>query len=276
MPRITECGHVFCLICALKHLQSANSCAICGGGPLLFSELRPVRLELQTNPAGCLEAWTFKLVRRTGDWHIGLAEDAAPAVEAAELPKEGSPGWRFARRVQGCPDVRLDFLHAELRAMEGKSLSSDLTSLLRPAMQQLRQELCVPAAPAGGPPSLQAPDVVVFYQSDDGQLLFLEPSLTKQLLGRFHSWSALPRTVKLRLQKLRAETLTDELRRRHRFLKHLRGQVTFADGQIILDEPMKPVKSNATQSEHEQHEQHEQHESGISRPVAQDAWSDDD
>merc|ERR1740122_755705 len=74
---------------------------------------------------------------------------------------------------------------------------------------------------------------VVFYQSQDGQLIFLEPELTKQLLQTHGTWGNLPHGLTLRLKRVRSEPVSDELQRRHRFLGHLQGgEVSFASGTL--------------------------------------------
>jgi len=112
------------------------------------------------------------------------------------------------------------------------------------SVQDQLQDQVVKAASATNAPEPQtwgpsADNVVeatpmLFYQSEDAQLIFLEPALTKQLLERHGDWGSLPQRVTLRqLEGLREEGVTEELQWRHRFLWHLLGsQVTFASGAI--------------------------------------------
>merc|ERR1712032_1189715 len=107
---------------------------------------------------------------------------------------------------------------------------------------QLRAELAPAAAAASFLEASAASDgasadethCMLFYQSEDAQLMFLEPSLTKQLLAKHGRWGDLPAEVWLHLQGLRTEILSDDLRQRHRFLAHLLvGEVIFADGRFV-------------------------------------------
>lgn len=252
IPRVGECGHVLCLICALRHLQVSSTCPICGVSPLMSEDFRPVRLELLTAPKGGEQEWNFQLVRRSGD-HIGLPN----SEKSRQMPHEGDPGWRFSRRVRGDSSIHLDLIHAELHHLEADLPTDDTTSdqCIKIAIRQLQDQLMSMsnAAPQEDLKALhplpdkqshpmmgQAEDsretTVVFYQSEDGQLLFLEPHLTKQLLANYGTWGALPHAVSLSpIHCVRNETLTPELQRRHRFLEHLPlGEVTFADGEVVV------------------------------------------
>jgi len=75
-----------------------------------------------------------------------------------------------------------------------------------------------PGAAAGG-----RPQRISFYQAADGRLVFLEPFFTRLLLhesgGR---WDGLPAVLDgLRLGRLQEVTVSEEVRRRHKFLQHL-------------------------------------------------------
>ena len=57
-PRITKCGHVFCLPCLLRHIQSSQTnnpyqpvkCPCCGIAPLIVSDVRPVTVQRRIVP----------------------------------------------------------------------------------------------------------------------------------------------------------------------------------------------------------------------------------
>lgn len=232
MPRISECGHIFCLSCVLRQMQVSRNCAICGAGPLMLEDLRPVRLELVTAPQPG-QSWHFHLVQRSGD-NVGLPGQ----LRIGSLPREGDPGWEFARRVRGNPEARLNFLHQELKGVEAADAEPCLKSAQALLQQQLTEALAAARSCEAEPGSTAGSDnqqvaTVVFYQSSDGQLIFLEPSLTKQLLASFGSWGNLPHDIYLEpVKALRDVPVTSDLQWRHRFLEHLvvGGEVVFADG----------------------------------------------
>ncbi|CAE8588510.1 unnamed protein product [Polarella glacialis] len=336
LPRVPQCGHVLCLQCALRHLQAAQatpsacSCPVCGKGPLLLEDLRTVRVELQQLPKpGEKPDIEFQLVRRVGDFHVGLPSEGDGCDTG--LPCEGAPGWNFARRVRGDPEARLDLLRAELRELEAElaleqssnnnsssnnnnskssqdpKVSCVIAQLLSPALTLLRQQLGHAAAaaavaearrgnsnnnnnnnssrstqrqqPAGGEQDKQT---VVFYQSTDGQLIFLEPWLTKQLLGTYGCWGSLPAKVRLKpLKTLRQEAVTEELKRRHRFLAHLPAEsagnlVFFADGFLVAGEAKGKGRGKATSRKSpEAGAQRQQFDSRPAGPAADDNNDDD-
>lgn len=253
LPRVPECGHAFCLTCALRHVQqAARSCPLCGVGPVRFEDLRPVCFQVVIPPrAGEEEAWHFQLIRRVGDCHIGLPEAPRPR-DPSSLPNEGDQGWRFARRVNGDPQERLHALHQELRALEAPNAASDADlpkAVLEPVIERLRQQVFEAEAAAAAAEAQEAgasarrsgegaSATVVFYQSCDGQLIFLEPWLTKQLLATYGSWGRLPQRLCVRpVHAVREEPITPEMQRRHRFLAHLPGgEATFVDGGVEVVE----------------------------------------
>mmetsp|Transcript_52052 Transcript_52052/g.121009 ORF Transcript_52052/g.121009 Transcript_52052/m.121009 type:complete len:707 (+) Transcript_52052:181-2301(+) len=65
--------------------------------------------------------------------------------------------------------------------------------------------------------------IVSFYQVGDGRLVFLEPFFTRLLLHEHGGrWDGLPSTLEdIRLERLHDTTVTEETRKRHKFLQHL-------------------------------------------------------
>lgn len=243
LPRISECGHSFCLACVVRHLQDKHSCPICSVGPLLFGDLRPVSFDIVQRPLVGGE-WIFVLVRRTGA-RVGLASQqpmaAGAAIEPSHLAREGDPGWRYSRRLLGDPKARLERMQAEVKQIE----NADDPALV--SVRDQLQDLVVKAASVVDAPeplfrgssadSVNDATPMIFYQSEDAQLIFLEPALTKQLLERHGDWGALPQRVVLRrLEGVREELVTEELQWRHRFLSHLLGsEVIFVGGSVEVD-----------------------------------------
>lgn len=74
------------------------------------------------------------------------------------------------------------------------------------------------ASPGGGP--LRS---ISFYQATDGRTVFLQPFFTKLLLHEHGGrWDQLPAELKeLRLERLHEEAISEETRKRHKFLSHL-------------------------------------------------------
>eukprot|EP00434_Breviolum_minutum_P011138 symbB.v1.2.009826.t1/scaffold603.1/size182570/5 len=224
--RTAQCGHVICLVCALRLRQQAAQtkvaakCPVCSKG-MRLEDLRPVRLELQhlPKPEECDEGLSFTLVRRTGMHYLSLASEMLPSNYRPHLPLEGEPGALFARRIFGDVDLYLSALHEDLRSLEAIAAEgAEEALLLEPAIKLLRGRLADDLKGAEGMKENDdgGVETLVFYQSSDGQLIFLEPHLMKQLLASYSSWGRLPPSVVLKpLKSMRQEALTDEMKKRH-------------------------------------------------------------
>jgi len=74
---------------------------------------------------------------------------------------------------------------------------------------------------------------ISFYQGEDGRLFFLQPFFTKLLLHEHgNRWDQLPaQLVNVRLERLHDLTLTEDVRKRYRFISHLPlgSQVTLVE-----------------------------------------------
>ncbi|CAE7227339.1 unnamed protein product, partial [Symbiodinium natans] len=255
--RTPPCGHVICLLCALRHhrasigawspgsLKQACKCPVCSQA-LRLEDLRPVRLELQHLPkpeeGGTL---VFSLVRRTGLHYLSMADDTLPRGCQPHLPQEGEPGAAFARRIFGDPDLYESSIHEDLRVLESHAASGEEAPLVNSAIEALQTRLMSPPKGTQGlkeaASESASSETLVFYQSSDGQLIFLEPYLMKQLLSQHRTWAQLPSRITLRpLRAMRQEPLTDQMKQRHRFLAHLPSDaagslIAFADGDIEGD-----------------------------------------
>ncbi|CAK9093354.1 unnamed protein product, partial [Durusdinium trenchii] len=151
-------------------------------------------------------------------------------------------GALFARRIFGDVELYLTALHEDLRNLESMAASSpEEGALLEPAVTALRAKLAEDLRGAEGLKETEdgGAETLVFYQSSDGQLIFLEPHLMKQLLSSYSTWARLPPSVLLKpLKSMRQEALTDEMKKRHRFLQHLPSDaagnlIAFADGEVL-------------------------------------------
>lgn len=275
LPRALECGHLLCLPCALRHLHATRPsyCPICAVGPISLEDFRPAVLEVVEPPELGDERWSFQLVRRTGAHRITLA--SISPTDQEEFTREGEEGWQFARRVIGDSGERIASLCADKQALQALSSCPEEAlpaAALQPGIEQLNSQL------REAHESLELPDSVhkqpsghqtwqhhgtedvgsmLFYQSSNSQLVFLEPGLTKRMLAVYGTWEALPHRIHLRaLQIARAEMVTDELHYRHRFLAHLAGgEIHFVAGKVEPEDGSKqqtvedrPPHSDAPQS----------------------------
>eukprot|EP00930_Biecheleria_cincta_P062315 TRINITY_DN4779_c0_g1_i3.p1 TRINITY_DN4779_c0_g1~~TRINITY_DN4779_c0_g1_i3.p1 ORF type:complete len:507 (-),score=93.20 TRINITY_DN4779_c0_g1_i3:104-1594(-) len=251
LPRVPLCGHAICLVCALRHMQAAASsqsscnCPVCGKGPVLLADLRPVRLEVLSPPRpDGSRGLVFQLVRRTGQAHLGLAAEHFSA-SSSSLAREGEPGWHFARRVLGDPEVRLDLLHSELRALEAASEDAGGTELLEPALALLREELRTTnaaAAAVGGAETQRTTNAAAAavggaetQRTTNAAAAAVGGAETQRMASEGDS------NVIVFYQS-EEERITDWLLKRHKFLGHLPAEaagslVHFAHGVLDVGEP---------------------------------------
>ncbi|CAK9093348.1 unnamed protein product [Durusdinium trenchii] len=176
----------------------------------------------------------------------------------------GRPGHRRALRLRlgaGAARARDSIVGCENgRTYEQLGCPVRKGALLEPAVTALRAKLAEDLRGAEGLKETEdgGAETLVFYQSSDGQLIFLEPHLMKQLLSSYSTWARLPPSVLLKpLKSMRQEALTDEMKKRqmdrmdlpgewvtddgfevHRFLQHLPSDaagnlIAFADGEVL-------------------------------------------
>ena len=74
-----------------------------------------------------------------------------------------------------------------------------------------------------------------FYQSSDGQKVFLHPVSMRCLLEEYGSYLALPRTIKGKVLDLEICMQTEELRKRHKALEHvpLSADIRFVEVDVV-------------------------------------------
>jgi len=74
-----------------------------------------------------------------------------------------------------------------------------------------------------------------FYQSSDGQKVFLHPVSMRCLLEEYGSYLALPRTIKCKVLDLEICMQTEELRKRHKALEHvpLSADIRFVEVDVV-------------------------------------------
>jgi len=68
----------------------------------------------------------------------------------------------------------------------------------------------------------QEPHIISLYQMIDGSLVFLDPFFTKLLLQEHGSYSSLPVVLQdVQIERIKELSITEHIRRRHKFLAHL-------------------------------------------------------
>ena len=273
-PRVAKCGHIFCWPCILQlfsyHEHSSLApCPVCLREKIRVVDLRPVIIEsFHLAIAGAI--WDFSLIQRPK--HLNLLFPAAndilidakaplPSFENGELARfnrlivtaqlsdllrsEASTLDQAIAEAKSCQETTLyleiaqQMLLEELAALDTPSeltgsTSTLLSPLSKPPPKQRLSDLI--------PDSLDAADSYFFYQSSDGQQLFLHP-LNWHYLSKEFNESNFPTSLsQVKVLDLESKTIDEKTRRRLPALSHLPTscQYRFAliDMSGILKDPL--------------------------------------
>ncbi|KAM3610366.1 uncharacterized protein V6R79_002986 [Siganus canaliculatus] len=107
--------------------------------------------------------------------------------------------------------------------------------VLDPAPEPQAEER-VPAA--GSSSSAVHGPYYYFYQADDCQQMFLHPVNVRCLLREYGSLEASPDTITATVVEIVGHTVTEEIRRRHRYLAHLPLTCEFSICELVLQPPV--------------------------------------
>ncbi|KAM6965379.1 E3 ubiquitin-protein ligase RNF10 [Aplochiton taeniatus] len=77
-----------------------------------------------------------------------------------------------------------------------------------------------------------------FYQAEDCQQMFLHPVNVRCLLREYGSLEASPHTITATVVEIEGQTVTEEIRRRHRYLAHLPLTCEFSICELALQPPV--------------------------------------
>ncbi|XP_043102889.1 RING finger protein 10 isoform X1 [Puntigrus tetrazona] len=77
-----------------------------------------------------------------------------------------------------------------------------------------------------------------FYQAEDGQQMFLHPVNVRCLLRQYGSLENSPQTITATVVEIDGQTVTEEIRRRHRYLSHLPLTCEFSLCELNLQPPV--------------------------------------
>ncbi|KAL2092475.1 hypothetical protein ACEWY4_012273 [Coilia grayii] len=89
----------------------------------------------------------------------------------------------------------------------------------------------------GRPPTSDHGPYYYFYQADDGQQMFLHPVNVRCLLREYGSLEASPPAITATVVEVEGHTVTEEVRRRHRYLAHLPLTCEFSICELALQPP---------------------------------------
>uniref|UniRef100_A0A668AIW2 E3 ubiquitin-protein ligase RNF10 n=1 Tax=Myripristis murdjan TaxID=586833 RepID=A0A668AIW2_9TELE len=94
------------------------------------------------------------------------------------------------------------------------------------------------AEPSRPPASVEHGPYYYFYQAEDCQQMFLHPVNVRCLLREYGSLEASPDSITATVVEIEGQTVTEEIRRRHRYLAHLPLTCEFSICELALQPPI--------------------------------------
>ena len=254
LPRVTRCGHVYCLLCLLRFAalgrdpKSPDPGAQGGKGsqwrqcPICFEdfrvgEVRPARVLGQTD-------W-----RETGGWLPFVLRRIPGGPRAVVDRWEGlSPFDRVTRVTPGFlqrelverEEVEMAVLISEATPFDADLLHAHLMSSPEADTMDMQPgDESSPTSPLS-PLSPSSPSSVYFHQAADGQFLFLHPLSIKMLKAHYGSYAAFPASLTLRLLEIDWLVMGETERRRYKHLAHLPLGTPFGLCEVDLADLLPP------------------------------------
>lgn len=234
-PLSPVCGHAMCYVCALRFGDACpgGDCPICHK-PLILDDFRP----LKTYPRekfGVGEEIVLSLVsRRKGDKIVTPAGEQKPVFQVPNISDEW--GSRFSSVVTASPE---QILQAVFRCQE-EELKTQMCLLeddkeLEPYIVRALAEVAKQTSscfekiethqkmPKKKVDSEQThPEkLITFYQSSDGQPIFMHPLNSRCLIHEYGSIEQCPPNLECKILALEFHTQSPDTRNRYRYFSHL-------------------------------------------------------
>lgn len=232
-PLTPICGHSMCYSCSLQYVDNCpeGGCPICHVN-LSIDTMRPLLTRYKPEPK-IGQQMTFRLVHRLRNSTIVCPVDVTANMLSA--PNIASTwGSKFCNIVTATPEQVLHSVYLtqdeELRTQ--LSLVDELSKENEPYILQALAELegkkdaCLAEIEL-----IQSVEVteegscaqkrVFFFQSCDGQPVFIHPVNAKCLISEFGSIENSPHEIISEIVDIEYFTMTAELRSKHRYISHL-------------------------------------------------------
>ncbi|CAL8072861.1 unnamed protein product [Calicophoron daubneyi] len=264
LPRMERCGHIYCGPCAVQYIKYDNDgkskkCAICSW-VLRLEDLKRVSLNFVT-PASVGACIELVLVKRAS---VGRGAGTVGIIKT-ELQAACQSGCKIhqyitetkAQNIRKTVREELDTLKAhKLVCIEQGDV--EILPFVNILMEQLEDELRdedekwtsvsslsmgTEGVDAESTPEAHSPiepastEVeVYFYQSSDGQPIYLDGLMWQCLLAEFGEVSLLPNPLVATISSIKSYRMTNTLQRRWRHLNHIPSGHAFILIEIELEE----------------------------------------
>eukprot|EP00871_Galdieria_phlegrea_P004329 jgi/Galph1/4898/GphlegSOOS_G3592.1 len=274
-PRMTKCGHLFCYICVLKffshHDMSSCNCPLCGKRirlediraadirlvpPLVVGAQQEMRLVVRKKDSFIIEPFY------RNSWRSFLTSSSIPADEKDSNDCEHMRPI-YSRVFVANEERLLHLLKKDQKDMEDaleedssnlpfvdfamEDITQRKTHLERVIRQQRRElffEISSTDKASKNDPEYSSQDVDVssfeyhrfLFQAESGQDVYLHPINVKCLLSYYEHLCFAPHLISGRVVELEHLNMTEELRKRFRFLSHLPVGCEFCFIELDLSE----------------------------------------
>lgn len=185
-------------------------------------------------------------VRDSFDLSSLTLEETSPVEEVVTTISSTKPVLQYSSafddEVAEVPDVPEEAT-AELPGFPGSILESVLEeppeSMMDAAPEPQPEEESPASKAESGRPSASVVHgpYYYFYQADDCQQMFLHPVNVRCLLREYGSLEASPDSITATVVEIVGHTVTEDIRRRHRYLAHLPLTCEFSICELVLQPP---------------------------------------
>uniref|UniRef100_A0A3P8SCI6 E3 ubiquitin-protein ligase RNF10 n=1 Tax=Amphiprion percula TaxID=161767 RepID=A0A3P8SCI6_AMPPE len=175
---------------------------------------------------------------------LTLKEPSSPVEEVVTNISSAKPVLQYSSAFDDEVEELIEDAVAEPPDFSEAILESVLEEPPEPMMAaapepQLEEEGLASQAEAGRPTaSVVHGPYYYFYQADDCQQMFLHPVNVRCLLREYGSLEASPDSITATVVEIVGHTVTEEIRRRHRYLAHLPLTCEFSICELALQPPI--------------------------------------
>uniref|UniRef100_A0A8C7UV41 E3 ubiquitin-protein ligase RNF10 n=1 Tax=Oncorhynchus mykiss TaxID=8022 RepID=A0A8C7UV41_ONCMY len=226
---ITRCGHIFCWPCMLHYLslsdKSWSKCPICYES-VHSDDLKSV-VAMETRQYAVGDLITMCLMRREKGALVAMPSSQWVKVEEPILFGDVhlSP---YSKLLLASREQVLGLVAEEKAALQGQLTQGEdatacfIQSALCNLQVTLTNYLCTYS---------------FVLPAEDCQQMFLHPVNVRCLQREYGSLEASPHTITATVVEIEGQTITEEIRRRHRYLAHLPLTCEFSICELALQPP---------------------------------------
>lgn len=263
--KMTKCGHVYCWSCMLHYLALSDhewcKCPICFDA-VKKHDLKSVTV-VSHRTFNVNDTIVFKLMKRLSGSFTAYPADSEIQLEdviynISDKTRENASSKLFSANAENILEiinresVELEVLMADNQNEDGICFVEEAKRLLQIRKDQVCAhidqmenitEQYKPQHNEEKPSSVEAEGgskaakFYYFYQAEDGQHIYLHAINAKMLEHSYGSLEFGPKTLKGRILEKEGGSMTEELRKKLRYLQHLPITCQFEVAEIKLEEP---------------------------------------